>query len=86
MGVDWGRWVNISYTFTILFYFYLFQNNFLEVNWDKIAEKISFFENKKSLLILCFIIYAFGWAPKTLITGDVASFPGYRIPYKSIKM
>ena len=84
--VDWGRVVNISYTFTVLFYFYLFKNNLLEVNLDKIAKKISFFDKKKLLLILCFILYAFGWNPKTVITGDVASFPGYRIPYKSIKM
>ena len=84
--VDWGRVVHISYTFTVLFYFYLLRNNLLEINWDQITKKISFFENKKKLLILCFIIYAFGWNPKTLITGDVASLPGYRIPYKSIKM
>ena len=86
MGVDWGRWVNISYTFTVLFYFYLFKNNLLEVNLDKIAKKISFFDKNKLLLILCFILYTFGWNPKTVITGDVASFPGYRIPYKSVKM
>ena len=86
MGVDWGRWVHISYTFTVLFYFYLFKNNLLEVDLDKIAKKISFFDTKKPLLILCFIIYSFGWNPKTVITGDVASFPGYRIPYKSIKI
>ena len=86
MGTDWGRWVNISYTFIILFYFYLFKNNLLEVNLDKITRKMSFFDNKKVLLILCFIIYAFGWSPQTGMTGDVSSFPGYRIPYKSIKM
>ena len=85
MGGDWGRWVNISYTFTVLFYFYLLQNNLLEINLEKIAKKISFIQNKKSLLVLCFIIYAFGWNPKTVLTGDVASFPGYRIPYKAIK-
>ena len=86
MGGDWGRWVNISYTFTVLFYFYLLQNNLLEINLEKIAKKISFIQNKKSLLVLCFIIYAFGWNPKTVLTGDVASFPGYRIPYKSMKV
>ena len=86
MGTDWGRWINISYTFTILFYFYLFKNNLLEVNLDKITKKISFFDNKKALLVLCFIIYAFGWNPKTGMTGDVASIPGYRIPYKSAKI
>ena len=58
----------------------------LEVNLDKITKKISFFDNKKALLILCFIIYAFGWSPQTSITGDVSSIPGYRIPYKSGKM
>jgi hypothetical protein len=83
---DWGRIVNISYTFTVLFYFYLFNNNLLEVNLDKITKKISFFENKKTLLILCFIIYVFGWNPQTGMTGDVSSIPGYRIPYKSFKM
>ncbi len=86
MGVDWGRWVNISYTFTVLFYFYLLKNNLLEINLNKIAKKISFFDKKKFLLIFCFIIYAFGWNPQNVITGDVSSFPGYRIPYKSVKM
>ena len=51
-----------------------------------IAKKISFIQNKKYLPALCFIIYAFGWNPQTIITGDVSSFPGYRIPYKSIQM
>ena len=49
-------------------------------------QKISFFNNKKALLILCFIIYAFGWSPQTGMTGDVSSIPGYRILYKSGKM
>ena len=84
--VDWGRVVNFSYTFAVLFYFYLFKNNLLEVNLNKIEKKISFFNNKKALLILCFIIYAFGWTPQTTLTGDVSSFPGYRVPYKTIKM
>jgi hypothetical protein len=35
---------------------------------------------------LFFVIYCFGWNPKTVITGDVASFPGYRIPYKVFKL
>ena len=86
MGVDWGRWVNISYTFTVLFYFYLLKNNLLEINLEKIAKKISFIQNKKSLLVLCFIIYAFGWTPQTSLRGDVSSFPGYRVPYKTGKL
>ena len=86
MGGDWGRWVNISYTFTVLFYFYLLQNNLLEINSEKIAKKISFIQSKKSLLVICFILYAFGWTPQTSLRGDVSSFPGYRIPYKTVKI
>ncbi len=83
---DWGRIVNISYTFTVLFYFYLLQNNLLEINLEKITKKISFIQNKKSLLVICFVLYAFGWTPQTNLRGDVSSFPGYRIPYKTMKI
>jgi len=86
MGGDWGRWVNISYTFAVLFYFYLLQNNLLEINLEKIAKKISFVQNKKSLLVVCFVLYAFGWTPQTSLRGDVSSFPGYRVPYKTVKI
>ena len=86
MGGDWGRWVNIGYTFTVLFYFYLLQNNLLEINLEKIEKKISFIQNKKSLLVICFILYTFGWTPQTSLRGDVSSFPGYRIPYKTVKI
>jgi len=83
---DWGRIVNISYTFTVLFYFYLLQNNLVEINLEKIAKKISFIQNKKSLLAVCFVLYAFGWTPQTNLRGDVSSFPGYRVPYKTMKI
>ena len=83
---DWGRIVNISYTFTVLFYFYLLQNNLLEINLEKITKKISFIQNKKSLLVICFVLYAFGWTPQTSLRGDVSSFPGYRVPYKTVKI
>ncbi len=86
MGGDWGRWVNIGYTFTVLFYFYLLQNNLLEINLEKIAKKIFFIQSKKSLLVICFILYTFGWTPQTSLRGDVSSFPGYRIPYKTVKI
>ena len=83
---DWGRIINISYTFTVLFYFYLLQNNLLEINLEKITKKISFVQNKKSLLVVFFVLYAFGWTPQTTLRGDVSSFPGYRVPYKTMKI
>ena len=42
--------------------------------------------DNKNMFILLFVIYCFGWNPKTLLTGDVASFPGYRVPYKIFKI
>ena len=83
MMYDWGRVVNISYTFLILFYYHLYKNNFISVKiiYPKFLKKII---NNKKLFILIFIIFCFGWNQKTAITGDIASFPGYRIPYKTM--
>ena len=85
-GYDWGRWVNITYSFSILFYIYLFKksiisNDFRIKNnlWNSIVKK-------KILISLIFFIFAFSWAPKTVITGDLGSFPIYRIPYKAFKI
>ena len=84
MGVDWGRWVNISYVHTIIFFIYLYKNNFITASKNKLnLINLKFFSKK--IFIFIFIIYCFSWNPKTLLTGDVASFPGYRIPYKIIK-
>ena len=95
MFLDWGRAVNITYVSSFLFLFYLYKNNYIEVNMKKIENilqlffnfifKYSFFKSKKKLTILIFVIYAFGWSPPTLLSADVNSFPGYRIPYKTIK-
>ena len=83
MGYDWGRWVNISYVFANLFYFYLYKNNLitLDIIYPSILKKIL---NNRRLFIIIFIIFCFGWNQKTAITGDIASFPGYRIPVKII--
>ena len=86
MGSDWGRWVNISYTFTILFYFFLIKNNVIIYDQLKIDHLYKRFIKKEYVLIIIFIFFAFSWNPKTAISGDIGSFPIYRIPYKSIKM
>jgi len=95
MFLDWGRAVNITYVSSFLFIFYLYKNTYIYVNLDLINKKIafilevllkySFFKSKKKLTVFIFIIYAFGWSPPTLLSADVNSFPGYRIPYKTIK-
>ena len=95
MFIDWGRAVNITYVSSFLFIVYLYKNKYIYVNIDIINKKIafildillkySFFKSEKKLTIFIFIIYAFGWSPPTLLSADVNSFPGYRIPYKTIK-
>ena len=60
---------------------------------DKIILNTKFLDNKilkklnnKKIFILFFIVYCFGWNPKTVITGDVGSKPGYQIPRKAVKV
>ena len=85
MGYDWGRWVNISYVFSIITFIYIYKNNLINLSEKFLNNKL--FKNiNKKIFIFIFIIFCFGWNPKTVITGDVASFPGYRIPYKTIKI
>ena len=85
MGGDWGRYINILYVFSIIFFISLYKNNLILLNKNKI--KINFINKvSKKKFIIIFIIFCFGWNPKTVITGDVASFPGYRIPYKFFKI
>ena len=85
MGYDWGRWVNISYVMCLITYFYLYKNNFITLNNKKLnLNKLNLLKSKHYIYI--FVVYAFTWNPKTVITGDVASFPLYRIIYKFIKI
>ena len=83
MGSDWGRWVNITYTFACLFFIHLYKNHFIKINFN-FFEKYKVFKDK-NILILLFIVFCFGWNPKTSLTGDIGSLPGYRVPYYFIK-
>ena len=85
MGYDWGRWVNISYVISIISFIYIYKYNLITLSEKFLSNKL--LKNiKKKIFIFVVIIYCFGWNPKTAITGDVASFPGYRIPYKALKI
>jgi len=85
MGYDWGRWVNISYVFSIISFVYIYKYNLITLSEKFLSNKL--LKNiKNKIFIFIVIIYCFGWNPKTVITGDVASFPGYRIPYKALKI
>ena len=85
MGYDWGRWVNISYVILALIYFQLLNKNHFILDFEKL--KMSFlYKIKGKAFVIFFFIFCFGWNQKTVITGDVSSFPGYRIPYKVLKI
>tara|TARA_Y100000287_G_scaffold175470_1_gene165236 strand:- start:283 stop:723 length:441 start_codon:yes stop_codon:yes gene_type:complete len=94
MFIDWGRAVNITYVSSTLFFFYLFKNDFIKIDFKSVENKILKIVNDfqklikikaKTALTIFFLIFAFGWSPPTLLSADVNSFPGYRIPYKTIK-
>ena len=85
MGYDWGRWVNISYIISIISFIYIYKRNLITLSEKFLDNKLFKNLNKKTFIFI-FIIYCLGWNPKTVITGDVASFPGYRIPYKTFKI
>ena len=85
MMSDWGRVVNIFYTFSIISFLYLYKKKLLTIN-NRI-EKIFFTKllNKKKFFIFFFIIFCFGWNPKTSLTGDIGTNPLWKIPYNASK-
>ena len=85
LGGDWGRWVGMTITFTTIFYFYLYKNNFIKVDYLSLNQKLNFFKDKKKFVIVLFIIFAFGWNQKTTSVEDIATNPLYKIPYNTAK-
>lgn len=83
MGYDWGRWVNISYVISALIVFSLLKNKKINLNTKSLKQNL-LYKLKGKMFVIFFIFYCFGWNPKTVMLGDVASFPGYRIPVKVI--
>ncbi len=86
MGFDWGRWVNISYVFVIVLYIYLFKQNLIILNKTIYNLTIYKILDKKIIYIFVFVVFCFGWNPKTVITGDIATNPLWKIPYNASKI
>ena len=84
-GWDWGRWINILYSFSVLLYFYLYKNCHIDFKNNEFHKIITFIRDRKYILIPIFIIFSFGWHPKATLSEDIGSLPGYRIPYKAVK-
>ena len=84
-GHDWGRWMNITYSLSILLYLYFLKEKVISTNFDN-HSFVKIFSKKKFLLILVFYLFAFSWNPKTLVSGDIATNTLYKIIYNSSKI
>jgi hypothetical protein len=85
IGSDWGRWIGMLISFSTYLYFYLYKNNYIEIDFLEISKKLSFFKNKKKIIVIIFIIFAFGWNQKTSRSADIATNPLWKIPYNTSK-
>ena len=83
---DWGRIVNISYTFSIFTFFFLVKNNYIFHKKNKFYMLLNrFFKNKKYYYTI-FFIYCFCWNLKTVISDKIGTVPVYKIVTKTIKI
>ena len=85
MMSDWGRIVNIFYTFSIISFLYLYKKKLLILNNEILGNFFIKILNKKNIYIFFFIIFCFGWNPKTSLTGDIGTNPLWKIPYNASK-
>ena len=85
-GYDWGRWVGMMISFSIFFYFFLYKYHYINVDFETMSNKLFFLMNKKKLVVFIFIIFAFGWNQKTVMSGDVATNPLWKVPYNTSKL
>tara|TARA_B100000886_G_C20090592_1_gene353695 strand:+ start:1 stop:519 length:519 start_codon:yes stop_codon:yes gene_type:complete len=79
---DWARWINITYSLSIITFIYCLQNKIIE--YEIIKLNLNYFK-KKIFIALIFLIFSFSWSPKTLINDDVSSIPLYRKTLNIIK-
>ena len=79
IAVDWGRWINLSSSMTILLYFFCYKNKFIDFKKSKFISYFNrkVYDSKKIFLILLFLI-CFSWNPKIVYHEDIGSIPIYR--------
>ena len=87
IGFDWGRWINIGYSFSIFTLFFLIKSNEININKNNLSIFFKNFSIKYNrIFYIIFFIYVFTWNMKAIMTDDIGSFPYYRIITKSIKI
>ena len=85
MMSDWGRIVNIFYTFSIISFLYLYKKKLVKFDNEILGSFFIKVLNKKYIYTIFFVIFCFGWNPKTSLTGDIGTNPLWKIPYNASK-
>lgn len=88
MGLDWGRWCNIFYFYSLTTIFYLIIKKYYFLDLDHVNKYLSknFTKNNiKNFSIVLFVVFSFTWNLKATFKEDIGSFPLYRMPAKTIK-
>lgn len=88
MGLDWGRWCNIFYFYSITTFFYLINKNFYVLKIEIITQYLNNIVSKSKITyvgIFLFLAFSFTWNLKTTFKEDIGSLPIYRVPAKTIK-
>ena len=84
-AIDWGRWIHISYSMSIIFFVYCLKNKIIYSNKNS-SKKLNFFGIKNNfILIIVFILFALSWNHKTVMHEDIGSIPIYRALSKIYK-
>lgn len=83
---DWGRVVNISYTFSILTFLFLIKNKYLQIYEGKFYLSIKNFLLYKKYYYIIFFFYCFCWYVKTVISDKIGTIPIYQIIRKTLKI
>ena len=79
IAVDWGRWFNLSYTMSFLFYFFCLRYELIKFENKHSFKQIKILFKKKIFIIFFLFLFCFSWNPKAIYLDDLGSIPIYRI-------
>jgi len=88
MALDWGRWCNIFYFYSITTFFYLVNQHFYILKIEIVTSYLNNIFSKSKITyvsIFLFIVFSFTWNLKATYKEDIGSLPTYRVPAKTIK-
>lgn len=85
IAVDWGRWFNLSYTMSFLFYFFCLRYELIKFENKYLFKQIKILFEKKIFIIFFLFLFCFSWNPKAIYLDDLGSIPIYRIINKLLR-